>query len=137
MITAKELRDFTGLSQSKFAAKYNIPINTLRKWEQGVAVPSDYLILSLAQVIGYSEDLYEIKGKKGIYKYDDINCKLMDDKGNIINIKIPDYKQISLNNLGLYCDFLFKDYTDEIDWFLRQCREDLKSDIEWTTFDDC
>lgn len=77
--------------------------------------------------IGNSK-LFRIKGEKGIYNYDDKNCKLMDDKGNVINIKIPDYKQISLNNLGLYCDFLFKDYTDGINRFLTQCREGLKSD---------
>ena len=42
----KNLREKTGLSQSKFAEKYHINISTLRHWEQNVQkVPEYYLYL--------------------------------------------------------------------------------------------
>ena len=34
-VTVKELRAKTNLTQEQFAEKYNIPVTTLRKWEQG------------------------------------------------------------------------------------------------------
>ena len=42
--TIKELRKMTGLSQTKFADKYHISVQTLRNWEQGVTkTPENYL----------------------------------------------------------------------------------------------
>src|SRR5690242_2099128 len=38
---AKTLRRALGLTQEEFAARYHIPIGTLRDWEQGVAQPDD------------------------------------------------------------------------------------------------
>ena len=35
----KELRKKTGLSQSKFSAKFGIPVRTLQQWEQGISAP--------------------------------------------------------------------------------------------------
>ena len=32
---AKRAREATGLSQAEFAARYGIPVGTLRDWEQG------------------------------------------------------------------------------------------------------
>ncbi len=34
----KELRSQTGLSQSKFAAMFDIPVSTLKDWEQESAL---------------------------------------------------------------------------------------------------
>lgn len=34
-MTIKELRELTGLSQSKFANKYHITLRQLQSWEQG------------------------------------------------------------------------------------------------------
>lgn len=55
----KELRKNTGLSQSKFAAKFGIPVRTLQQWEQGISAPPDYLIrmmMYIMQLEGKSED---------------------------------------------------------------------------------
>lgn len=46
-ITIKELRESTGLSQSKFAEKYHIPVGTLQHWEQGVRKPPEYVVYLL------------------------------------------------------------------------------------------
>lgn len=40
----KELRKFTGLSQSKFASKFNIPLSTYFHWEQGMRTPPKYVV---------------------------------------------------------------------------------------------
>lgn len=40
----KEIRQLTNLSQQKFCEKYNIPIPTLRKWEQGNREPPGYVL---------------------------------------------------------------------------------------------
>lgn len=40
----KELRAQTGLSQSAFAKKYNIPLRTLQQWEQGRSAPPAYVV---------------------------------------------------------------------------------------------
>ena len=40
----KELRQQTGLSQSKFAALLNIPAGTLRNWEQGIRACPEYVV---------------------------------------------------------------------------------------------
>lgn len=46
MLSIKELRELTGLSQDKFAKKYHLSPNTLKKWEQGQRpVPGWYLWL--------------------------------------------------------------------------------------------
>lgn len=41
----KEIRNITGLSQSQFAAKYDIPVRTLQGWEVGKTVPEYFLKL--------------------------------------------------------------------------------------------
>ncbi len=35
VINPKRLRDHLGLTQEEFAARYRIPVGTLRDWEQG------------------------------------------------------------------------------------------------------
>lgn len=52
----KEIRKLTGLSQAKFAKKYEIPLSTLESWERGTREPASYVI-----------NLLEFKVKK-IYK---------------------------------------------------------------------
>ena len=47
----KELRKKTGLSQSKFAAKFGIPVRTLQQWEQGKSAPPEYLVRMMAYIM--------------------------------------------------------------------------------------
>jgi putative transcriptional regulator len=54
----KELRKKTGLSQSRFAAKFEIPVRTLQQWEQGISAPPEYLIRMMAYIM-----LLEEKGQ--------------------------------------------------------------------------
>lgn len=57
----KEIREITGLSQSKFAEKYQLPVRTLQDWEIGRRNPPIYVISLLERVV--KEDFY-IKKKK-------------------------------------------------------------------------
>lgn len=49
-MTAKELRKNTGLSQSKFAAYFGIPVRTLQDWEQQKRTPPDYVIAMMERI---------------------------------------------------------------------------------------
>ena len=47
----KELRFQTGLSQSKFAAMFDIPTSTLRDWEQGRRTPPVYVVNMIKTIL--------------------------------------------------------------------------------------
>ena len=47
----KELRKKKGLSQSKFSAKFGIPVRTLQQWEQGISAPPEYLVRMMAYIM--------------------------------------------------------------------------------------
>ena len=47
----KELRKKTGLSQSKFSAKFGIPVRTLQQWEQGISAPPEYLVRMMTYIM--------------------------------------------------------------------------------------
>ena len=51
----KELRKKTGLSQSRFAAKFEIPVRTLQQWEQGISAPPEYLVRMMAYIMRLEE----------------------------------------------------------------------------------
>lgn len=51
MKSINELRKMTGLSQSKFANLFNIPVSNLQHWEQGVSSPPGYVNLLIERVI--------------------------------------------------------------------------------------
>ena len=51
----KELRKKTGLQQSKFSAKFGIPVRTLQQWEQGISAPPEYLVRMMAYIMQLEE----------------------------------------------------------------------------------
>jgi len=61
MNNIQELRQRTKLSQSEFATKFNIPVRTLQKWEQGAADPLPYFVEMLEEKIQNEEDFEVIK----------------------------------------------------------------------------
>ena len=54
-MTIQELRKETGLSQSQFAKKFNIPVGTLQHWEQGIRKPPEYVLALIAQILAYED----------------------------------------------------------------------------------
>ncbi len=55
----KSMRVDTGLTQRQASAVLGVPLSTLRKWEQGVAVPPSYV----AEMV--ERELARIARKKG------------------------------------------------------------------------
>ena len=47
----RELRKNTGLSQSKFAARFGVPVRTLQQWEQGQSAPPEYVVRMMAYIL--------------------------------------------------------------------------------------
>ena len=54
-MTAKELREKTGLSQSQFAKATGIPVSSLRHWEQGTSQPLSYVLPLLEKALKYDK----------------------------------------------------------------------------------
>lgn len=50
-MTIKELRKLTGLSQSKFAERYNIPVRTVQGWEVEKSTPPIYVLTMLERLV--------------------------------------------------------------------------------------
>lgn len=55
-VDVKAIRSATGLSQGMFAARYRIPVGTLRDWEQGRKQP-DTTARAYLHVIGRNPDM--------------------------------------------------------------------------------
>ena len=50
-MSIKKMRDQTGLSQSKFAGMFDIPVATLKDWEQGRRNPPSYVISMIKTIL--------------------------------------------------------------------------------------
>lgn len=50
-MNVKEMRAMTGLSQSKFAAMFNIPTGTFQAWEQGRQDPPAYVTGMMERIL--------------------------------------------------------------------------------------
>lgn len=130
--TIRELRDSMGISQSRFADMYNIPLSTLQKWEQGNSKPPEYVLELLARQIPYANrNLIQIKGKGNIFYYDPSARIVSDRFGNQIRVK-SDLSQVKKENLPVYLNDLFDAYYDITARFERDCEYDAKEDIIWS-----
>lgn len=52
-MTIRELREKTGMSQSKFAYMFGIPLNTLQRWEINYRKPPEYVIGMITELLKY------------------------------------------------------------------------------------
>lgn len=129
----KELRDFTGMSQKEFALRYQIPVSTLRKWEQGDATPAKYFISLLAGSIpGANIRARRIEGEAGkTFYYDRIRNMVYDEQGNGIAVA-EDLNEVKEANLAIYLEDLFESFYEIQSKFNRDCRLDKDDDIIWS-----
>lgn len=49
--SVKALRSLTGLSQSRFALRYSVPVRNLQQWENGARTPLEYVVCMLAYIV--------------------------------------------------------------------------------------
>lgn len=54
-MTIRDLRVKTGLSQKEFAEKFQIPIGTIRRWDQGQNDAPKYIIFMMERIIELEE----------------------------------------------------------------------------------
>lgn len=127
----KLLREKTKMTQRQFANTFNIPLSTLRKWEQGESNPAPYLVKLISRLININNsDLQLIKSNTRDYYYDSINNIVYDSYSNGIKIKY-DLNKINKHNICIYLDKLFDKYYIIQDSFNKDCEYDLKEDIIW------
>ena len=129
----RELRDSTGLTQAAFAKMFDIPVSTLRKWEQYEATPPKYVVKLIARTLPAADGSLEcIKSKDGErYYFDRTGGVVMDRLGTRIPIH-DDLEGVKRQNLPLYLKDLFEAYYDARDKFERDCRFDRQEDIIWS-----
>ncbi|MBS4815123.1 MAG: acetyltransferase [Clostridium sp. 44_14] len=129
----KEMRDMTRLTQREFAAKFDIPIGTLRRWEYGESKPAPYIIKLIALQLPVDQGKMEqIKDEEGnIFFYNKEAGYLMDMQGTRINIK-DELEEVKKQNLILYIKDLFEAYYEILDKFDRNCKLDKTEDIIWS-----
>ena len=127
----KLLREKTKMTQRQFANTFNIPLSTLRKWEQGESNPAPYLVKLISKLININNsDLQLIKSNTRDYYYDSINNIVYDSYSNGVKIKY-DLNKINKHNICIYLDKLFDKYYIIQDSFNKDCEYDLKEDIIW------
>lgn len=56
-MTVNELRLDVGMSQSQFANYFGIPLRTYQKWEIGEAIPKDYIVRMMYDLLVYQGKL--------------------------------------------------------------------------------
>ena len=61
----KTLRRALGLTQEEFAARYHIPLGTLRDWEQGRSQPDQPARAFLAVIARAPQEVAELLGTRG------------------------------------------------------------------------
>lgn len=50
-MTARQIRELTGLSRVRFCEKYNIPLRTMENWEGGVNNAPQYVLDLLERAV--------------------------------------------------------------------------------------
>lgn len=50
-MTIREMREAIGLSQSDFAAKFHIKVDTLRMWEYNINKPTSYTTYMIERIL--------------------------------------------------------------------------------------
>lgn len=128
----RELRDMTGLSQKEFADKYEIPLSTLRKWEQGSAAPAPYVVRLIAATlpstdeesvrVEYGDNIYFINSRKGT---------VSDMLGNEISVT-GDIQGVNEQNLGIYLHELFDGFYEIRNRFEKDLKFDKENDVLWS-----
>ena len=129
----KEMRDMTRLTQREFAAKFDIPIGTLRRWEYGESKPAPYIIKLIAlQLPVDPKKMEQIKDEEGnLFFYNKEAGYLMDMQGTRIHIK-DELEEVKKQNLILDIKDLFEAYYEILDKFDRDCRLDKTENIIWS-----
>lgn len=126
----KTLRRKTKKSQREFANTYNIPLSTLKKWEQDESKPAPYVLSLLSSTIENGKELIEISDIEHTYYYDPLTKTVYNKNGDSINFGY-DILKVNKNNLLIFLEDVFEDYQHIKKEFIIRCTADRKENIEW------
>lgn len=126
----KKLRKSTNKTQKEFASTYNIPLSTLKKWEQNESNPAPYVLYLLSSSVDRDRTMIEISDMEHAFYYDPLNKTVYNKKGDGIKIDY-DIFEVKKNNLLVYLEVLFEKFEEMKSNFLRDCELDKKEDITW------
>jgi len=129
----KEIRLKLKLSQKEFSDRFEIPISTLRKWEQAQVSPSKYLInLLLKTTPELSKEILVIGKDNKTYFIDRHQKTIYDRHGNSIKYT-GDIDKVNKNNLIIYLDNCFESlYNIQRNLNISIMRDPIDN-IEWIT----
>lgn len=132
MYYIRELRESTKLSQSKFADMFQIPVSTLRKWEQNESRPPKYIINLIKKVLPCDNKNYKAYlGSDGKYYYlDEENKRVADSLGNWIQFQ-EDISGVIEDNIIVYIETLFNKYYESVKEFNNELKVDKIQKIKW------
>lgn len=126
----KKLRKSTNKSQREFASTYDIPLSTLKKWEQNESKPAPYVLSLLSSSIDRDKTLIEIADVEHSFYYDPLNKTVYNKNGDSINIDY-DILKIKKCNLLIYLEDIFDEYYHIKNEFILKCNFDRKENVEW------
>ena len=127
----KEMREMTGQTQKEFAAMFDIPVGTLRRWEYGESTPAPYVLKMIAKQLPLKQELLQkIEAAEGIFYYDKTSKTILDKKGTRIQVH-EELEGVKEQNLAIYAAALFEAYYEAVERFDRDCRLDKQEDILW------
>lgn len=106
----KRLRKSTNKSQREFASTYNIPLSTLKKWEQNESKPAPYVLSLLTSAIDVEKSLVEISDVEHTYYYDPNTQTVYNKKGDSIKLNYDLLPIKKKENLILILEKLFDRY---------------------------
>ena len=117
------------LSQKSFAELYDVPLSTLRKWEQKESTPSKFFIEMLKK---NEEDnhLIKIENDNKVYFFDLNKMIIYDNLNNGIRVN-RDITKLNRNNLFIMLNQLYEDYYKAIERFEILCTLDEKGNSKW------
>lgn len=132
----KEIRLKMKLSQKEFSDRFDIPVSTLRKWEQGESSPSKYLInLFMIAFPELNDELIKISDEKNLY-YINTKLKSISDRfGNSFKYN-GDIEKVNKKNLLIYLNDFFESLYNLQNNLNRNIKNDQLNKIEWEKISD-
>ena len=125
----RDYRKKLKLSQSEFSKRFNVPISTLRKWEQKEVKPSRYFIEMIKKETS-NNNLIRIEGDDEVFVYNPETMIVTDSKRT--NIKLPyDISTLRKDNLAIILSELYEDHYKSMKRFISLCELNKKGTGKW------
>ena len=90
----KDLRTSTGMSQSQFAAYFDIPVRTLQKWETGEHKPAKYLVEMIKTILEENRHMIQYE-----YKVEDTESNIKKLENYLNNKSKEGWRCIGINQV--------------------------------------